>query len=150
VKKGGRAQDAPLTDRAVALIAKHYAELAGLDPAQFAGHSLRAGYVTSAVGANAPLMKIVEQTRHKSVDMVRVYSRRIDLFRDHSCVPVIVLDTELALRAALNVLRDSLETGRMPSGIELEPAARAVHEAAIAEFERLLALGVGDGTLGRR
>ena len=150
MKKGGRAQDAPLTDRAVALIAKHYAELAGLDPAQFAGHSLRAGYVTSAVEANAPLMKIVEQTRHKSVDMVRVYSRRIDLFRDHSCVPVIVLDTELALRAALNVLRDSLETGRMPSGIELEPAARAVHEAAIAEFERLLALGVGDGTLGRR
>jgi hypothetical protein len=44
---------------------------------------LRAGYVTSAVEANAPLVKIVEQTRHKSVDMVRVYSRRIDLFRDH-------------------------------------------------------------------
>lgn len=34
--------------------------------------------------ANAPLMKIVEQTRHKSVDMVRVYSLRFDLFRDHS------------------------------------------------------------------
>jgi hypothetical protein len=29
-------------------------------------------------------MKIVEQTRHKSVDMLRVYSRRIDLFLDHS------------------------------------------------------------------
>jgi len=84
VKKGGRVQDAPLTDRAVALIVKRYVELAGLDPAQFAGHSLRAGYVTSAVEANAPLMKIVEPTRHKSVDMVRVYSRRIDLFRDHS------------------------------------------------------------------
>jgi len=75
---------APLTDRAVALMVKQYAERAGLDPARFAGHSLRAGYVTSAVEANAPLMKIVEQTRHKSVDLVRVYSRRIDLFRDHS------------------------------------------------------------------
>ena len=50
------------------------------------------------------------------------------------------VDTELALREAINELRDSIETGRMPSGIELEPAARAVHEAAISEFERLLAL----------
>jgi hypothetical protein len=50
----------------------------------FAGHSLRAGYVTSAVEVNASLMKIVGQTRHKSVDMVRVYSRRIDLFLVHS------------------------------------------------------------------
>jgi hypothetical protein len=48
-------------------------------------------------------------------------------------------DTELALRAALNVLRDSIETGRMPSGLTLAPAAVAMHEAAIAECERLLA-----------
>jgi integrase len=72
------------TDRLVAQIVKYYAKLVGLDPVHFAGHSLRAGYVTSAVEANAPLVKIVEQTRHKSIDMVRVYSRRIDLFRDHS------------------------------------------------------------------
>ena len=39
--------------------------------------------------------------------------------------------TELALRAALNVLRDSIETGRMPSGLTLGPA--------IAGCERLLA-----------
>jgi len=84
VKKGTRVRGAPLTDRAVSLIVKRYAELAGLDPVQFAGHSLRAGYVTSAVEANASPMKIVEQTRHKSVGMVRVYSRRFDLFRDHS------------------------------------------------------------------
>ena len=45
---------------------------------------MRAGYVTRAVEANAPLIKIVEQTPHKSVDVVRVYSRRIDLFHDHS------------------------------------------------------------------
>lgn len=39
VKKGGCVQDAALTDRSVALIVKRYAELAGLDPALFAGHS---------------------------------------------------------------------------------------------------------------
>jgi len=47
--------------------------------------------------------------------------------------------TELALRAALNVLRDSIETGRMPSGLALAPGALAMHAAAIAECARLLA-----------
>ena len=47
--------------------------------------------------------------------------------------------TELAFRAALNVLRDSIETGRMPSGLALEPEALAMHEAAIEECELLLA-----------
>jgi len=47
-------------------------------------------------------------------------------------------DPELALLAAINVLRDSIETGRMPSGIELVPEALAMHEAAIVECERLL------------
>jgi len=44
---------------------------------------------------------------------------------------------ELALLAAINVLRDSIETGRMPSGLALEPAAMEMHELAIAECERL-------------
>jgi len=46
---------------------------------------------------------------------------------------------ELALLAALNVLRDSIESGRMPSGLTLEPEALAMHEAAIEECELLLA-----------
>jgi hypothetical protein len=45
---------------------------------------------------------------------------------------------ELALRAALNVLRDSVEAGRMPSGLTLEPAARDMHERAIERLEPLL------------
>jgi integrase len=48
------------------------------------GHSLRSGFVTSAVEMNAPILKIVETTRHRSVDMLRVYSRRADLFREHA------------------------------------------------------------------
>jgi hypothetical protein len=45
---------------------------------------------------------------------------------------------EAALRAALNVLRDSVESGRMPSGLPLEPAARDMHERAINHLEPLL------------
>jgi integrase len=56
----------------------------GLDPSKFAGHSLRSGYVTSAVEVGAPLPKIMEQTRHRSMDMIATYSRRANLFVDHS------------------------------------------------------------------
>jgi integrase len=73
-----------LTGHSVAEIVKHRCRRAGLDPAAFSGHSLRSGYVTSAVEVNAPVMKIAEQTRHRSLDMLRVYSRRVDLFREHS------------------------------------------------------------------
>jgi integrase len=73
-----------LTGHSVALTVKRHCRRAGLDPAEFSGHSLRSGYVTSCVENNAPIMKIAEQTRHVSLDMLRVYSRRVDLFREHS------------------------------------------------------------------
>lgn len=40
-----------------------------------------------------------------------------------------------ALRAAVNVLRDSAESGRMPSGDTLPPAALAVHVEAADRLE---------------
>lgn len=45
---------------------------------------------------------------------------------------------EAALRTALNILRDSVESGRMPSGLPLEPTAREMHERAIHHLEALL------------
>ena len=74
----------PLSGHAVAEVVKRYCIRAGLDPASYSGHSLRAGYVTSAVEVNAPLLKICEQTRHRDLSMIRIYSRRVDLFREHS------------------------------------------------------------------
>jgi hypothetical protein len=41
-------------------------------------------FVTSAVEADAPLMKIAES--HRSITMLQVYSRRVDLFRGHARV----------------------------------------------------------------
>jgi integrase len=56
----------------------------GLDPAGFSGHSLRAGFCTSAAEQGAPLFKIMDVTRHKSVDVLRGYIRRADSFKDHA------------------------------------------------------------------
>jgi site-specific recombinase XerD len=84
VALGGEVSDRPLAKDSASRIVKRYAARVGLDPRAFAGHSLRSGFVTSAVEANAPLMKIAEQTRHKSIQMLQVYTRRVDLFRDHA------------------------------------------------------------------
>jgi hypothetical protein len=48
VGKGARISAASLSAFSAAEIVKHYANRAGLDPASFAGHSLRAGFLTSA------------------------------------------------------------------------------------------------------
>ena len=53
-------------------------------------------------------------------------------------VDSIMTKDEAALRTALNVLRDSVESGRMPSGLPLEPDARDMHEQAIDHLEELL------------
>ena len=45
---------------------------------------------------------------------------------------------EVALRAAINVLRDTLESGRIPSGLVLEPDAHALHELAVRRLEEML------------
>jgi integrase len=45
---------------------------------RFSGHSLRAGYATSAAAADVPALRIQQHTRHKSADMVARYVRESD------------------------------------------------------------------------
>jgi integrase len=76
--------DKPMTGSAIAYIIKKRAEAAGLDPAIFSGHSLRAGFVTSAAESRADLLKIMDQTRHASVEMVRRYVREANVWDGHA------------------------------------------------------------------
>ena len=77
-------QTARLTPGQVARIVKKLAERAGLDPEKYAGHSLRAGHATSAAVAGASERSIMNQTGHRSVQMVRRYIRDGSLFRENS------------------------------------------------------------------
>jgi site-specific recombinase XerD len=79
-----RVQDARLTDRSVAKIVKAHAERVGLDPTLFAGHSLRAGFLTSAAKRGASIFKMMDVSRHRSVDTLRGYVRDAELFYDHA------------------------------------------------------------------
>jgi integrase len=84
VHKSGAVQPERLTAGMVALVVKRRAVLAGLDPRQFSGHSLRAGFVTSAAMHGANLFKIMDVTRHKSMDVMRGYVRSREMFKDYA------------------------------------------------------------------
>ena len=80
---GGGVRPERLNDRTVALIVQRAVARAGLDPAGYGAHSLRAGLATSAALAGADLAAIMRQTRHKSVDVARGYVRVADIWRDN-------------------------------------------------------------------
>ncbi len=69
-----------LSAYAVALIVKDYADRLGLDPNLFGGHSLRAGFATTAALMGATEDEIALQTGHKSMTVLRGYIRRASLF----------------------------------------------------------------------
>ena len=48
------------------------------------GHSLRAGFVTSADAAGVPIAKVMEQARHVRFETTRGYIREADAFRDNA------------------------------------------------------------------
>src|SRR5271170_4271125 len=84
ISRHGQVQAGRLSGIDVARVVKKLAVRAGLDPAKYAGHSLRAGHATSAAIAGASERSIMKQTGHRSVQMVRRYIRDGSLFRDNS------------------------------------------------------------------
>ena len=73
-----------LTAQSVALIIKDLAHHIGLDARRYAGHSLRSGFLTSAARNRASIFKMADQSRHKSLDVLRDYVRNEARFEDHA------------------------------------------------------------------
>jgi hypothetical protein len=68
----------------VAKIVKTHAKRVGLDPALFAGHSLRMGFLTSAAKRGASIFKMMDVSRHRSVDTLRGYVQDAEIFKNHA------------------------------------------------------------------
>jgi len=73
-----------LSPQSVALIIKDLAGKVGLDVTRYAGHSLRSGFLTSAAKNRASIFKMADQSRHKSLDVLRAYVRNEERFEDHA------------------------------------------------------------------
>ncbi len=67
----------------IGLIVKRAAKAAGLNPSEYAGHSLRSGLATQAYLNGAGEFATMKQTGHKSPAMLRKYIRDASLFRDN-------------------------------------------------------------------
>ena len=82
VDRHGRVGEARLHPDSVGAILKRAVARAGFDPAEFGGHSLRAGFATQAARNGATVFDIMRQTGHRSIATVSRYVRDAQIFRD--------------------------------------------------------------------
>jgi integrase len=73
-----------LSNHAIPRVIKGWAAKVGLNPKDYAGHSLRAGLVTSAANAGIANHKIRAQTGHRGDTMLNRYIRDSQIFTDNA------------------------------------------------------------------
>jgi integrase len=71
--------DVGLAPEGVSRRIQHYVKKLGLDPADFGGHSLRSGFVTTAHRMGKSALDIAASTGHHGVNQVNEYVRRAGL-----------------------------------------------------------------------
>jgi len=84
IRRGGTLTQERLRDNGLNLILKGLCAKAKLDPTLFSGHSLRAGFATTAGRKGAGLNSIMRTTKHKKVDTLMGYLRENDAWRDNA------------------------------------------------------------------
>ncbi len=87
VHKGGNIIPRRLGDRSVALMLKRRCKPFGFSD-NIAGHSLRAGHVTSAIKNGTPETWIMRQTGHTNIDTLRKYERLNKEFESNSAAKI--------------------------------------------------------------
>jgi len=88
VNQHGHVGSTRLTDQIVADIVKKYVRAIGKYSSKFSGHSLRAGFITSADMAGASERSIQDQSGHKSLLVLRRYIRDASIFRANAASKV--------------------------------------------------------------
>lgn len=84
VNRHGQMLDRRLSGEAVSIIVKERIRAAMIEPDGYSGHSLRAGFATSAAQAGISSWKIRQQTGHASDAMLSRYIRAGELFIDNA------------------------------------------------------------------
>ena len=84
IDRHGNISDTAISGRAVGELVKRYAQRAGLDPAAFAGHSLRAGFATQAALGGASDREIMRQGRWSNAGTVHRYIRTANPLEDNA------------------------------------------------------------------
>jgi site-specific recombinase XerD len=83
IDRWGKPRDKALSAEWVARFIKEACARAGLDPRLFSGHSMRRGFVTTAVVAGKSDAAIMRQTKHKSLATLAAYKDEAKLYTDN-------------------------------------------------------------------
>lgn len=83
LSKSGKFSYKRLSDKTVARVVKNHAKNIGLESYIFAGHSLRSGLITTASKNSVPDYVIMKHSRHKTAQMIHVYTRDNNLINDN-------------------------------------------------------------------
>lgn len=83
IRRGGHVTPERLTDRSIAELVKRTTKAAGLDPALFSGHSMRAGFMTAGAAKGLQLHDLMRQSGHKSERIARGYIRHANMFTNN-------------------------------------------------------------------
>lgn len=73
VDRWGNIEDVALTGQSINNVIKSRIKKAGLDPADFSAHALRAGYLTEAANRGISLQEAMQQSGHKSIQQAARY-----------------------------------------------------------------------------
>lgn len=82
ISRHGRIAEDRLSEQSVSLVVKRRVFAVGIDPDRYSGHSLRAGFCTSAAMTGASERAIAAQSGHRSVQVLRRYIRIGEVFTD--------------------------------------------------------------------
>jgi integrase len=83
VSRAGNIKYQRLSNIDVARIVKKWIRAIGLEELNFAGHSLRSGLITTASKNSVPDHVIMKHSRHKTAQMIHVYTRDKSLINDN-------------------------------------------------------------------
>jgi integrase len=75
----------PIHTNTLAMIVKRGAEALGLDTSEYAAHSLRAGFITSALEGGVGEIVTARHSGHRSLGTLKRYMRSEDPFRANAC-----------------------------------------------------------------
>lgn len=80
INRGRRITPHRLSGESIATIVQRRSRAAGIET-DIGGHSLRAGFCTSAADANVSLLDSMTQNRHRSMQVAAIYVRRSDAWK---------------------------------------------------------------------
>lgn len=127
LKCNGEIRDGRMSDRAVCDAVKRAAARAGLDVEKFGAHSLRAGYVTTAREEGLDWGSIMEQTGHKRLETVKLYSRYAPEAHEATRVADVFRDS---FRRTIPTLSEALGALKVPPEV-VDRIVRAVAEQVV-------------------